>query len=84
MPTSLYALPTQRYAGRLLIELDPTVDWSAVPEATVYADGSAWLDYARLPKAGGGTENRILSLEVSDGADELARMRIGETLAGSR
>lgn len=73
MPTSLYALPTQRYAGRLLIELDPTVDWSAVPEATVYADGSAWLDYARLPKAGGGTENRILSLEVSDGADELAR-----------
>jgi hypothetical protein len=71
--TSLYPLPTQRYAGRLLIELDPTADWTGVAGVQTYADGSAWLDYARLPKSGGGVENRILSLEVSDGADDLTR-----------
>lgn len=64
----LYTLPTQRYAGRFLVEMDPTRSWSGVGGVTVASDGTGWLDLARLPVPGG-TENRVLAYEISDGAD---------------
>lgn len=68
----VYTLPTARYAGRFLIELDPLVNWSAVPGVIVAADGSGWLDYTRLPISGG-VENRVISKEIEDGADRPVR-----------
>lgn len=66
--SELYPVPTTRYAGAFIVELDPTIDWSEVDGVILASDGSAWLDYTRLP-AGTGTENRVISYEISDSAD---------------
>lgn len=65
----LYDLPTQRYAGRFIVQLDPLRDWSGVPGVILASDSTAWLDYTRLPTSGGSTENRLIRYEIQDGAD---------------
>jgi hypothetical protein len=67
-----YELPTTRYAGAFLIELDPLIDWTGVAGVIEGSDGSAWLDYTKLPVSGG-TENRVISREISDSADAPVR-----------
>lgn len=68
-----YDLPTMRAAGRILIRLERSIDWTGVTGVVEDTDGGFWLDYNKLPKPGGGTECRWKSREVTNGPDQPVR-----------
>lgn len=79
-----YDLPTMRAAGRILIRLQRSIDWTGVTGVVTDTDGGFWLDYNKLPKPGGGTECRWKSREVTNGPDQNVRtLRLRLILEGA-
>jgi hypothetical protein len=79
-----YDLPTTKVAGRFLIKLDSTIDWTGITGVVEDTSGGFWLNYYKLPKSGGGTEPRVRSVDVSDGADQPVRtLRASLILGGA-
>jgi hypothetical protein len=68
-----YDLPTTKVAGRFLIKLDSTVDFTGVDGMVEDTDGGQWLNYIYFPIPSGLRVSLLRSVEITDDPDQPVR-----------